>query len=543
MQHIQIPYPRGRWEVRSRLLSVMDFETDPFNKGKAVFPFVLGVYDGLNYSSTWSHKCVKQFIEWLQRQPPMMIYAHNGGNFDFMFLREYWAGEPTIINGRIVEFDIGIHKFRDSFKIMPVALKRLGAKSDIDYQKMNKRERQKHKPEILSYLQQDCIVLYDAIRKFIDKFGMHLTIGGAAIKELQRHHSYDRIIMGADRYLREYFYGGRNQCFETGVRTGDFHVYDVNSMYPYVMAHCKHPVSADIDEGRTITKHTAFIHLEAKNYGALPFRAKDGSLDFTVEKGEFFTTIHEYNAGLETGTLEPLRIISVKNFFRWADFSEFVYKFYALRVEAGECRNLLDKELYKLILTNSYGKFAQDYRNFRDYAITDQVLPQCKLKCIEQEKHCGKCWELTAQLHGKQHLWEKPVRPFPHNFHNIATGASITGAARAYLLRGIAKATRPVYCDTDSIICEQLDMPTHATQLGSWKHEARGNKITIAGKKTYALFDGTDCIKKASKGALLTGEQIERIAMGEEIEYAQEAPKFKLSGEQVPIIRKIRRTG
>jgi hypothetical protein len=52
-------------------------------------------------------------------------------------------------------------------------------------------------------------------------------------------------------------------------------------------------------------------------------------------------------------------------------------------------------------------------------------------------------------------IWERPS-PRRGGFYNIATAASITGAARANLLRNLSLSDRPIYCDTDSIICEDF---------------------------------------------------------------------------------------
>jgi hypothetical protein len=74
-------------------------------------------------------------------------------------------------------------------------------------------------------------------------------------------------------------------------------------MYPAVMRDCLHPVSNRPELQSRIDKDTDFACIEAENNGALPMRAEDGGLDFHSEKGTFYATIHEINAGLDTGTL------------------------------------------------------------------------------------------------------------------------------------------------------------------------------------------------------------------------------------------------
>ena len=139
------------------------------------------------------------------------------------------------------------------------------------------------------------------------------------------------------------------------------------------------------------------------------------------------------------------------------------------------------------------------------------------------------------------------------------TAASITGAARSVLLHGLSNAVRPIYCDTDSIICESLSEDLDGSRLGAWKLEAHGSKVAIAGKKLYAVFsdepqfkdpeplwpakvEGLYPIKNASKGANLTPAEILAVCRGREVTYANPVPNFKLDGSAPFISRTITRT-
>jgi hypothetical protein len=128
--------------------------------------------------------------------------------------------------------------------------------------------------------------------------------------------------------------------------------------------------------------------------------------------------------------------------------------------------------------------------------------------------------------------------------YNVATGASITGAARAVLMRGLAGAKRAVYCDTDSIICESLTgVAMDDKRIGAWKLEKSGTKIAIAGKKMYALYDGRKVVKIASKGVTVTGAQICDAARGKTIITVRDAPTYNMTHRSVRFIkRKVRAT-
>lgn len=153
--------------------------------------------------------------------------------------------------------------------------------------------------------------------------------------------------------------------------------------------------------------------------------------------------------------------------------------------------------------------------------------------------------------------------------YNVATGASITGAARSILLRGIATAKQPLYCDTDSIICKDLPLAKKdATELGAWKIEAEFDSAAIAGRKLYALFesrkenikklrdkandkkkfdksigsDGSLCVKQANKGVAVSAIDIWNVCCGDVIVSNRDAPSYKLDGSHNFISRRVRMT-
>jgi hypothetical protein len=96
--------------------------------------------------------------------------------------------------------------------------------------------------------------------------------------------------------------------------------------------------------------------------------------------------------------------------------------------------------------------------------------------------------------------------------------------------------SRLAYCDTDSLICENLALPENAHELGGWALEAWGNQLSVAGKKMYALTnDGQPIDEKgkkekiASKGIKATTTQIEMLCRGENFVYDKPAPAFSLT--------------
>lgn len=572
------PVPYDAKPIKERI-ATFDTETDPFEHGLTVKPFTCGfatfdphdddtgqfdyAVDGRYYKDFWGADCVHQFFEWLASlKGAYIVYVHNGGNFDFYFCIEYIdrGSAPFIINGRLAKIFMQGVEFRDSYSLVPVAL---GAyqKDEIDYANFTVDRRELHRDEIRGYQRNDCFYLLELVSEVLGMSGDKLTMASIALPMLRSFHGFETMSETTDASLRPYYFGGRNQCFEVGEQVPSpgnrFYIYDVNSMYPYVMAHDKHPISRTPKFEATITERTHFAKIRAWSDGALPVRKDDGGLSFPRGYGDFFATIHEIKAGLDTGTLRISKVYHSIYFEIETSFAEFVDHFYSKRQEARANGDEIRLLYYKLVLNSSYGKLAQDPRKYENFLFDPEKIPT-PLKCAEcdintdKKKLCVECNErLSSPVGWYPHtfrdgaiVYARPSTALArHGFYNVAAAASITGAARAYLLRGISNAQRPIYCDTDSIICEHLDADLDKSRLGAWKLEAEGDVCCIAGKKLYAVFNKGEPIKSASKGVKLTPKEIAAVCRGETIEYSHPVPKFHLDGSVSFIKRNINRTG
>jgi hypothetical protein len=522
---LPVPYPM---KEAKKIIAVVDCETDPFEHELVVKPFAIGFETPTSYIDFWGDDCVQQFFEYLATcEERFIIYAHNGGKFDFFFFLKFLAANtsPRIINGRLVQIVFGKQEFRDSYAIVDIPLAKF-QKDEINYAKFTRDRREENKTEIRAYLKTDCHYLYQLVTEFHFRFGDKLTAASAALQVLNSFHGFEKITSEPiDAIFREFYFGGRVQCFETGKlypsKNEKWLVTDRNSMYSSAMAECLHPISSTFQMNDRITDETDFAHILAFNNGALPARLENGGLDFTVRYGEFRATIHEIRAGIETGTLQIDKVISTYEFDRKVTFAEFVNHYYPLKAKAKADKDKLAEIMYKLVLNSSYGKFALNPRKFKTWKLTLGEIPYPQ---ATEDNPDG--WTLHSN-NGEFFIWERPS-PRRGGFYNIATAASITGAARANLLLNLSKATRPIYCDTDSIICERFNGNLNEIELGGWKIEATGDFAAIAGKKLYAIFDGKNVLKKASKGCTLTGEEIIQICEGEQILYRNPVPSFHL---------------
>lgn len=544
---------------------VFDIETDPFSYGANIQPFACGLYDGKQFWYTWGNSCIADMKNILDDLPAGIVYAHNGGNFDMFFCMDWFKNEQEmlIINNRIVKASItrrytaeSCHEFRDSYAIMPFALKKY-KKDTVDYRTFTKKYRTKNKDSIISYLRGDCVYLYELVTDFWDKFGDNLTIGSTSMKALRRLHKFENLDEKQDELIRvPYYYGGRVQCFERGIikptKRNKIVAYDLNQCYPHVMRNMLHPISQPSKRiTNEITDSTFFVTVIGRNHNAFPVRTDEG-LRFNKKHGIFSVSIHEYNAAVETGMFECEDVMECINFEQAGSFDKFVDKYHKLRKQAQESKDERGALFYKFVCNSAYGKFAQNPDNYFNYKLTDVFT---HLNPYPEQQDTG--WILCTYVEFAQHLMWKHRADLDFRY-NVATGASITGGARSLLIRAIASAQRPLYCDTDSLICEQLGtgVNIHPTNLGAWKVEATGNVLAIGGRKMYALFSETcpqcngtqdewnskcsdedrrhayhsngGCVKDAHKGALLSPQEIVKVARGNTVEWNKQSPSFNL---------------
>ena len=527
-----------------RIIATIDLETDPFEHGLVPEAFLAGYYDeivGFKYFA--GANCVDLLIDFILTLPPRMIYAHNGGKFDFHYMIKYIDEKVKIINARVAEFKIGKHIFRDSYCILPIPLKAF-KKDDIEINLLHKSKREKHMPEIINYLRGDCIYLFEIVTKFRERFGNKLTVAGAAINELLKLHPVGMIRENIDSEIRPYYYGGRVEVFKAGKHKGKFKIFDVNSMYPYAMREFLHPINnelitiydPEIDKTGNIKgenkKSVYFAHILADSKGALPIKTKEGTHYPTGENLEFYACSHEIKTAIKLGMIKVKKCFTAHVFDTVGSFPDFVDKFSKEKIQAKKDKNIAAEIFAKLMLNSSYGKFGTDPTNFYDYIILSNDKLNTDLpdgfELYEKSELCE--------------LWRRPA--LSDKYYNVAVAASITSAARSVLLEAINSCSKNIYyCDTDSVIVDKTikALKIDDSKLGFWKLECEGDELNIAGKKLYCLNKKGEKVKLASKGAKLTNKDILRICNDEEITWENVAPSFRLGVEPKFIKRKIKR--
>jgi len=532
---------------KDKPIFVADCETDPFEKGRVPVPFLWGVYDGSNYEEFTE---TAKFIEYISAIE-CIVYAHNGGKFDWHFITDFieYGTDLMIINGRLASFVIGEAEFRDSYNILPVPLAAM-QKTKIDYALFEVTER--HKPQnwklITDYLYDDCRFLFDYVQAFIDRFGLHLTLAGCALKTWEkvadRKAPKDEGGFIYENFSR-YYYGGRCQAFAAGLINHDCAMVDLNSAYPFAMLR-QHPIGLEWDDIEADEFNATqdipgdwFLTVECAARGAFPLRSDDGGLTFPNDgiRRVFHITGWEYNAAKFTGHIDGLEFLQGYAFRELVDFQNFILPLYAERLA---CKAAGDKRgdlLAKLCMNSCYGKFASDPSSYRKYRAAD---PDKFSECTRNTVLDG-VWTFGG-FFGELGLLEKPLNDAESRYYNVCTSASITGFVRALLWKSLCQCEGVLYCDTDSIVAFDVSALSTGNELGEWKIEAAFTHGGIAGKKLYA-FEGWDGVwKHAAKGARLEPAQVMTIAKGGVVCYEPDAPTFSVHNQPRFVNRVLRAT-
>lgn len=517
-----------------------DCETNPFEHGAHMEPFIWGFYDGKVYRRFFS---TVEFVEFIKGFNGI-IYMHNGGKFDCAFLTEHFSNPLLIINGRVAKVRIGDCELRDSWSILPTPLRDY-AKDSFDYNKNRPELRDLHMEEIEHYLRNDCIFLYEYVNTFVSQFGHTLTLASAAMRYWQSNYDDSGIKnLSGEKGMRyraqfaPFYYGGRVECFESGMIETPFKVYDINSAYPYAMSHdmpygFHYSITDEYDKENS---DRAFFIVDATPNGCFPFRDEKGNLSFPRNRRDtYHVTGWELNAGIDTNSVKIHSIIKAYYFKETVNFTGYVKEFYGKKARYKDVDNA-QYNIAKLMMNSLYGKFSADAEKYKEAIICTQSE---MMGYITQKE---RPWEPNAfEPFGENFIGERELSMEKLYYFNIATGASITGFGRAYLWRAISASTRPLYCDTDSLACISAELPV-GRKLGQWELEADCDTGAIAGKKMYAFRLTSGKWKIASKGVRLKAADIVRVASGESVEYKSEFPTFGLKTGFRYITRNIRNT-
>lgn len=557
---------------------------DRFSPKKVIQPYYPTVIDietnsagedigmGIVYQGENEDRVYKQFdtikdwflwytdtVEMYEQQNPIIakrllrIFAHNGAAFDSLKIHEitmemaviekaqYFMSDSAGI-GYKVKYQNMRHAvtFMDSYRLLPASLKKLCETFHVKHQKIEldgvlpEQIKRDNIDLYWEYLKHDCLSLQDILYSFwkmlYDKHGnigdLPMTLASLALR-LFRLYIDTGIMTPNNKYQKALerlaYHGGMTQCLEVG-EFENVSVYDVNSMYPFVMQKYEYPTSylgyitRTYDNTKCGLWHVRF---EQSRHDIPPF-----IFDLTNEVsycGEAVCTTSELEHLIKIGG--TFTLIEGRIWLRTGPiFREFVTEFYEERKQAVARGDDAMAFVLKILLNSVYGKFAEREEGYRI------VMASAKER-IAILKTAGEYYNLgnfIAVLEPRQ------VR---HMFVGIA--AMITAYARVTLhqliMYYVDRGFRVIYCDTDSVhvAYTSTDIPNASfigSELGAQKVEYTGPAV-YAGKKLYATQKYTKAkgVGRAIKQGKLTYQVIQKLALenGKERIYFDTFPSVK----------------
>lgn len=341
------------------------------------------------------------------------------------------------------------------------------------------------------------------------------TLAAQALTTFRHRYLTDRLLCDSNEashdLARAAYSGGRVECFRIGRARGPWALYDVRSMYPYVMRQEQYPTGlrsvyrrVDLRELDHLTRTTSIIadvELDTTE-AAYPLRV-EGYLIFPVGRFRAVLTTPEVRYALERGHIVGTRQVAV--YSRARIFKSFVDDLYRLRVEARERGDHMMTWHIRLLMNSLYGKFGQVMRKDVHIGPAPDLNPRVWIEYDLETGESRKLRSFAGQLHelvvGGESWWSHP-----------AIAAHVTAYARLHLWRLIKEAgLRDVaYCDTDSLLVTErgearLQGQHIGDKLGSLSVEGRTPHVTIHGPKDYDFG-----FKNRTKGVRPTAKWIGR---------------------------------
>lgn len=402
--------------------------------------------------------------------------------------------------------------FKDSLKLLPFALKKIGKdfktkhqKLDIEYVGVRKaygiitQEEQE-------YIKNDVLVIKEALEIMFSEGHNKLTIGSCCMAEFRESikYDYDYSTMfpdltiqecdmlnfsNADEYIRQSYKGAwcylKKGC-ENKIYT-DGETYDVNSLYPSMMHSIsgnRYPVGLPIfwrgnyipDKALLDNKYY-FIRIKTS------FKLKKNHLPFLQIKG---TYLYKGNEMLETSdyvkddktynnrvtlTLTMTDFALLKEHYELYDFEildgcyfnaivgifdNYINKYMQIKINSSGAI----KQIAKLFLNNLYGKMATSPINMFKVPYNDAGVIKYKI-----------------------------IKGYDKNAGYIAIGSAITSYARNFTIRSAQQNyDNFIYADTDSIHIKGHNVKgieIHPKNFCCWKNETSWDKAIFVRQKTY----------------------------------------------------------
>jgi len=527
----------------------------------------------------------------------IFVYAHNLSTFDGVLmlkhLFQFGRVEPLIYNGKLISIKLIVNKttiiFKDSMLLLPSSLSELCKSFNLEQNKglfpfnlmdiyytgsfprfeywtdigfFEHEDMAKafkgiwsFKDEAIKYCKLDCLVLYQILTKFNDlifnkwNINIHspLTLPSLAFKIYKAlympKNTVYQLLGPIESDIRESYTGGAVDVYIPHNRTSPLnkrplyqlvYSYDVNSLYPYVMANFDMPIGKPIvfegDIRQVEPEAFGFFYCKISSpeyleHPILQRRIKTSNGMRTVAglgTWEGWIYSEEMDNALKYGY--TFEIYKGYEYEKGDIFSSYINKMYSLRMKypKGDAMNLIAK----LLMNSLYGKFGMKLQR-KEVSIFNCSTEEGMNDFKEMLNIFGKTIEDYVKIGDKFLIIRESFADIKYNeeldmFHgqniNVAIASAITAGGRVEM--SIFK-NKPnfnlYYCDTDSGITDKpLADSLIGTGLGKLKLEHTINRAVFLAPKVYGFIDtdGREIIKiKGIKSDVVTQLSIQDIEL------------------------------
>lgn len=471
---------------------------------------------------------IEGFMEWCAAVDDSVVWFHNlkfDGEFIYNHLLDTgweWVAWDDFKNAQPQSFstlisDKGQHyaaklkftknhviELRDSLKVISLPVrdipKAFGLEDDVKLEIDYKAKREPGHvltDEEKAYIREDVVIVAKAMKQLLDGGMNKLTAGSNALAHYKEtvggHRKFRKLfpVPDYDEEVRKAYKGGFTYADPrfTGRDVGSGISFDVNSLYPSVMAYKMLPYGdPKTFEGEYVrdAKYPLFVQavkIDCKlKDGHIPcIQVKEGAYSDRFSPTEYISDtkgpVVRYLTNVDLELIrEQYHIFDIEYLQGWkfkaSDklFREFIEEANAAKVEAARTGNAGKRFMEKIKMNSSYGKLG-----------TNPVCVSCK-----PVKRDGRVYY--------EHLPEERREPV-----YIAGACFITAYARSQTIRAAqANYERFLYADTDSIYLKGTEPPNGIDvddyRLGAWKHEHTFQRFKALRAKTYVFEEDGELV-------------------------------------------------
>lgn len=480
------------------------------------------------------------FMDWCERSATCNIYFHNLA-FDGAFIMDFlerngwkWIADrkesddmtyTTLISDSNMVYCMTLYfakdmkvAFYDSLKIIPLSVAQMAksygldeGKGELDYNAYREVGHELTNEE-KDYIRRDVQIVAKVLKRFLDQDLTKMTAGSNALHDYKMmcggsrkfRRVYPIIGKKEDDFIRRAYRGGFTYCNPelAGQVINGGVVFDVNSLYPSVMASCDGQM---LPVGKPLWYSGKYVHDDMFplwiSCVTCKFKLKDNHIPCIQLKGNYRYGQTEYirdskgEVSFITSSVDWELINQQYDVWdvHWdggfmfqandCQFKKYVEKWCEVKNKATLEGNKGQRQIAKLMLNSLYGKFAT------------------RMEVVGRK---------PEMVDGVLHYVDLPIETREPVY--LPVGVFITAHARYKTITSAQKVyDRFIYADTDSLHLVGADVPdcldVDPIRLGAWKHESTFTRGKFLRAKTYMEeIDGQLVVHVAGMPAKLHGQ-------------------------------------